>query len=307
MALDLLVAQIRSVRKTGRMPARELLEHKPAFMDRGSLGPAPAKIPSKRTKESAGENLAPVVATPAARWAADPLARREQVASLNQNPYPAAREARDRKWVQLDMRRVFNRQFEHEHGWVNELPLLHMPSGRQTIHGVPFQIASGVTSKEPDCLVLRSEHAHTGMGKKLPDTVSLPLGGKVEKVYFLHGCGYAMEPVEFASYEFHYEDGETVRLPLTPVDRLEFKTRNSPANIEDCWPYGSKSLPSSRRWQRYVVTDNGDPSTYERHLYTLEWTNPDPQRRVKRIVARSHPSASATLGVIAVTALVAED
>ena len=41
VALDLLISQIQHVRDAGRMPAREVLLQKPAFIDRGSVGPAP--------------------------------------------------------------------------------------------------------------------------------------------------------------------------------------------------------------------------------------------------------------------------
>jgi hypothetical protein len=54
-----------------------------------------------------------------------------------------------------------------------------------------------------------------------------------------------------------------------------------------------------------VVTADGDPFEYERYLYTLEWENPHPKHALQEIRISSNPSQPATLGVLAITLLLA--
>ena len=207
----------------------------------------------------------------------------------------------------LDPGPVFNRQFAHEHGWTGEHPLANMPRGRQKIHGVPFHIAGGTFSEKSDCLVMRSIRARTGGGKPLPERVTIPVGRKARAVYVLHGCGYAERPGAFAWYEFHFANGKILKVPVVsrgsdPAPGASGKKIRG-ANIQDWWPGPVRPQFQARHARKYVVTDNGNPLSYERYLYTLEWVNPDSGNRLKSIVIRSDPGAEATLGVLAITLL----
>jgi len=301
LAVDLLVGQIRQMRATGKLPPPEVLRVEPTFFDRGTISQAP-NTPSARQpapREESGTD---------APWHTDLPTRRRQVAEINHEPYPKASKARNEDWEPLDLHAVFNRQFAHEHGWVSDLPLLHMPRGRRVIHGVPFMIAGGAFSEKCDCLVLRSAHAHTGSKHPLPGEVTVKVGCRARAVYILHGCGWSQKPGPFASYEFRLAGGTAHRKLV-----VSYGTNTSgkdviggrSANIQDWWPWPNRPQFRSAHARRYVVTDGGDPLLYERYLYTLEWLNPHPDRPVESVVIRSDPKADATLGVLAITAQIA--
>ncbi len=301
LALDLLLSQIRFLRHFGRMPLREIIEFKPVFTDLGSVGPCAGAVPGL------GERVSrPVLDSQSAQWPVDPTMRRRQVTESNCRPYAFSPKVRNQDWFPLNLVNMFNRQLGHQNGWVSDQPLLHVPRGLQKIHGVPFRIAGGVHSHKPDCLVMRSAHAHVGMKKQLPETVRIPVAKRVQRIFFLHGCAWAQESREFACYEFHYADGEVQRARVVSCGlnpEKPGKTSKLLGNIQDYWPYPHRPEPVSRSWRRFLVTADGDPFVYERHLYTLHWANPHPDREVASIIVRSDPQACATLGLLAITAV----
>lgn len=296
LAIELLVAQIRHLRDTGQLPPPETIRIEPTYIDRGSVGRGPGieKQPTVPVEISVS------------RWPSDPLKRRQQVEAINQEPYSEVQKAGERDWVFVDLAPFFNRQFSREHGWVADMPLLQMPRDRQIIHGVPFRIAGGYFSKRNDCLLLKSNRAHTSAGKPLPSVVNVPVHQRIQSVYFLHACGWATKPGEFASYEFQFSNGTRAVVPLVSYGSVSKDTphmeKGKAANIQDWWPHPGLSQFKSANARHYVVTDGGDPYHYERYLYTLRWINPHPKRMVERLVIRSDPKADATLGILAVTA-----
>ena len=51
-----------------------------------------------------------------------------------------------------------------------------------------------------------------------------------------------------------------------------------------------------------LLTDDGDPFTYERYLYTCRWKNPRPEIPLRALRIRSlRPNERPTLAVLAVT------
>jgi hypothetical protein len=295
LAVDLVVSQIRYVRATGRMPGPETIRAEPVFIDRGTFGPAPGQRAAPSGPEELWQN----------RWPFDLVQRRQRIAVSNTTPYPSASKARADEWLALELDGIFNRQSGHEHGWLGGLPLLHMPRGRQTIHGVPFQIAGGHFSVKPDCLVMQSRHAHTSRGRELPAEVEVKIQRKVQAFYFLHGCGWTLGQKAFARYQFHYADGTLASVPLVAYKGGQTSRpvgKKLPrGNIQDWWPASHFTQFESAHARHYVVTDGGDPFLYERYLYTLEWANPHPNKKITRLVICSDPEAEATLGVLAIT------
>ena len=299
LAIDLVVSQARHVRATGQMPWTEIIRAEPVFIDRGTFGPAPGHRAAPATPLAKPEELWQN------RWPLDLVQRRQRIAAINTSPYPAASKARADEWLPLELEGIFNRLSRREHGWLGGLPLLHMPRGRQAIHGVPFQIAGGHFSEKPDCLVMQSRHARTSRGRELPAEVEVKIGRRVQAFYFLHGVGWPSGQKPFAHYEFHYADGTLASVPLVvykggPPSRPAGKARHR-GNIQDWWPAPHLTQFESARARHYVVTDGGDPFLYERYLYTLEWINPHPEKKLARLVICSDPEAEATLGVLAIT------
>ena len=297
LAIDLLVSQIRHVRATGQMPGPEIIRAEPVFIDRGTMG--------SLRKGCFSKNQTRVEEVWQSRWPLDLVERRRRVLSANTSPYPAATNALEDEWRPLDLGGICNRHFGREHGWFGDLPLLHLPHGREKIHGVPFQIAASSFSTKANCLIMRSSHAHVGMGVELPAEITVEIGQNARAVYFLHACGWASKQKSFARYEFHYNNGTVNRVLLDPIkgapNPQSAKKERLRGNIQDWWP--SPFIPQfqSAHARHYVVTDGGDPFLYERYLYTLEWINPHPEKKIKRLVIRSDPEAESTLGVLAIT------
>ena len=283
LAIDLLVNQIREVRATGRMPGPEIIRVEPFFIDRGTLGPAGKAIPAGKQPgaKEVWEN----------RWPLNPTELRNRILSINSKPYKAASTAGANDWTPLDLEGIFNRQIGREHGWLGGFPLLHMPRGRQFIHGIPFLIAGGRFSDKPDCIVMRSSHAHAGKGRELPVRVELKIERKAQAVYLLHGSGWTENQKTFASYEFHYTNGTVEVVPIEPFKGGASSQPSEKAqirgNIQDWWPSPFVPQLQFAHARHCVVTDGGDPFLYERYLYTLEWINPHPDETIKSLVIRS--------------------
>ena len=152
-------------------------------------------------------------------------------------------------------------------------------------------------------LVMQSSRALPGARNPMPAKVALPVGRRVRAVYFLHGCGFADEPVPFAWYDFMNAAKRTFSVPLVPLGVAD--RRDVPAaNIQDWWA----DFPQfdADHVKHLVLAGNGDPYEYERYLYTYEWVNPEPDAPLTSITVRSNPDEPTTLGLLAVTLLLAK-
>jgi DNA-binding LacI/PurR family transcriptional regulator len=244
---------------------------------------------------------------PLARFAG---ANRAQESTLHhpreswQKTYAYLKKNHWQNWHHLDLKELANHSMTREHGWLGDKPLLHLPPGLRSIHGIPFQVIADRANDDRAVVTFRSPHTHTTKRKQLPVSVKLQLGRRVKALYFLHGCGHA-EPVRFAEYSMHFQNGKTARVPLIPIGpSLEFalkETGRSKPNLQDWWPeYEPRDFPHAL----YATVYNpADPQEYTRNLYTLEWINPRPQDKLSHIEVSVDPEAGPTLALIAVTAL----
>lgn len=233
-------------------------------------------------------------------WPAEADVRRAEARALRERTQRAASGEPPSAFVPLDLRPVANRSLTRQNGWLGHLPLLHLPTGRQVVHGVPFDVIEEKANKGHAALVLRSRRASGGQVVP-PVQLSLPVGRRVRAVYFLHGCGFVTDRSPFAWYDFQFEGRRTISVPLIARGIGPLKKGDPVPNLQDWW----NDFPQieSPGVLPFVVTQHGDPFLYERYLYTLEWESPYPDAVLREIRLSSNPAQPTTLGILGVTLL----
>ncbi len=191
----------------------------------------------------------------------------------------------------LDLRPFANMGFKDETaedkqgGWTDQggNDLRHMPMGRQSIRGLPFDILNPDANNGKSCVMLYS-------AKKdfFPQEVGpILIGGKTNSLIFLHSAAWAgKEGVPAARYRVTYEDGGTTDIPVV-----------TGANINDWWSLRAPSKPdavlalevkSENSWRGLVG------------LYAYRWRNPAPERPIRSLTLVS-TEGDPVAGVVAVT------
>ena len=298
LALDLVCQQMLEVRRIGRIPPRQRLRLEGTLRERGSVAALEA-LPAARTDDAVrGANRLARV------WPHAIEQRLREAAETWQWTHRLVEHGAPGAFLPLDLSALVNRSLRRPHGWLGHLPLLHLGAGLLRIHGVDFSVLDERANRGRSVVVLRSSRFPPNSRRALPAELVLPVGRKVRAVYFLHGCGYAGERVPFAWYEFRQPGRPPATVPL--VARGVGPSHNidtPPANIQDWWPEFPQFNADGVR--HVVVTENGDPFAYERYLYSLEWVNPAPDVPLEEVRVRSNAAVPTTLGLLAVTLLLA--
>lgn len=125
---------------------------------------------------------------------------------------------RIREIYPIDLSGVANRSLsDHDDndgkgGWSDQggtADMRNLKTGERKFGGVPFKILSG----ENAIVVLKSSSRHPG---KLPAKVSIPVGRKLDTLFFVHSCAWTPQEKEVAfRYVLHFKDGKTVEIPVT--------------------------------------------------------------------------------------------
>ena len=237
------------------------------------------------------------------------VAEFERLAKL---PYPRAAKAslsERPRFMSVSLSPYVNRPLIFRRGWLGDIPLRCLAPGSHEIHGVPFEILGGATRADCGAIVFQSMVNTTGSAKKLPDRLVIPLGGLVEAVYILHGCGYAKPMQAFADYSFHTKKGVSGTIPLISLGRMKEGGADISdpdgtqlnANIQDWWSdFPHVDFPHARM---VPLLENDETNGVNRHafLYTLEWINPLPKQPLTHMEIEVDPTVPTTLGVLAIT------
>jgi hypothetical protein len=110
-----------------------------------------------------------------------------------------------------------------------------LPTGRQTLAGVPFQVADPATNGRRGAVAVARRPG-------FPERVSVPIGGKAGSIYVLHSVGGAGNLKIGGAITFAYEDG-------TSATQYVVQDRNVSGwwypSLEGSWPggYGSPRQP----------------------------------------------------------------
>lgn len=293
LVLDQLCKSIEQVRAVGRITSR-------ARVLLGATIHRRASVKTQGTKQQVGNDDEDLLNRVSRVWPNGVEARRREVAQLQAKPHRLANGLSASEFQPLDLSQIVNRSLTRQNGWLGHFPLLHVEPGRNTVHGVPFQIIDEKKNGGRAALVLRSQRAAATQAAS-PLQVSIPVGVPVRAVYFLHGCGFVGTPAPFAWYDFVMKGRKTVSLPLVARGLGEIGDSRLQPNIQDWW----SDFPQIERPESlpFVVTEDGDPFRYERYLYTLEWEAPESGVVLDEIRISSNPTQPTTLGLLGVTVL----
>lgn len=230
----------------------------------------------------------------------------KSLATARYRAYDATRNLPDSRFRMIDLAEHFNRPLNFRRGWLGDRPLTQLAPGRQVFHGVPFQIRGGNHRSDCGVIVLRSLSNKMGNGKPLPSRVRIDIQSPASAIYLLHGCGYGKYLKQFATYSFFAGKHLVAEIPMVALGRPQSGTdaeEIAKANIQDWWPdYPPCDFPHARM---APLADEKKPETTGRHvsLYTLEWINPTPERKITHVEITSDQEQSTTLGVLGMTVL----
>jgi Tfp pilus assembly protein PilF len=173
-------------------------------------------------------------------------------------------------WRPIDLSSVANRALYDEvaedgrGGWSDQGPdsdFRAFPTGDQDFRGVPFVIGSGAKS----IVVLASVNRPDK--DRLPFEVSVPIGGRIAGLYFLHSAAYSGG--EVAAYRIGYADGTTLDIPLV-----------SEKNVRD-WASHNTADFANEDDTETVVAWTGTCKIFKKiSACMMLWVNPRPDEPV---------------------------
>ena len=179
-------------------------------------------------------------------------------------------------YAPLDLSHQAN-QFTSDRGWFGDkqFSFADLPSGKQSMAGVPYNIYSFTTSPVPTAIMLGGN----GIPGNLPDAVrGIPVNRKADALFFLQTARIDSErndddrrnkrEFEIARYVVHYAGGQSVTIPI----RQDF----------DVAAYKQKTvtpLPGAQiAWSKpYAGTDQTAVA------YSMQWNNPHPDLLIESI------------------------
>jgi hypothetical protein len=175
---------------------------------------------------------------------------------------------RFRDIVYVDISKFANRGFADDEanngkgGWSDQGPTADMrevKTGKRTFGKVPFDI-----KPDPGLITLKSSWRNPGT---LPEKVVIPIGRKLDTLFFLHGAAYFGGG--YFKYVIHYEDGKDVTLMVTPknmIDWSAFPAKQRFPMEEGTFSTAAETVPS--------------PMFGHGSFYRMEWTSPADRRAV---------------------------
>jgi beta-galactosidase len=169
-------------------------------------------------------------------------------------------------------------QYRTDRGWFGDskFTFADLPTGRQKLGGVPYDIYEFATSPVPTAVMLTG----SGVPNKLPSSVEgIPVNKKADALFFLHTARIGQHPSakdlaekkvpELFHYVIHYADGQTETLPIVAdIDIGDYKVNGDP-----------KPLPGAQiAWSApYQGT------AFTAIAYARQWTNPRPDVTITSI------------------------
>ena len=208
-------------------------------------------------------------------------------------------------WFQVDVRKVCNMGFkdaksdDNKGGWTDSGPVYDLEPfgpgyGIVKFYGVPFKIINPATNNNKTMLTMKSGWK---VDKHFPAQVTIPVHSNARALYFFHGSSYAGTHWGMGAarrYEIVYNDGTKRRIPLICAGGHE--------NIGNWMWLPSGSVP-------LVDTSSAKPvpimiGNARRYLFTLEWINPQPKKKIKAVnVITTNDKKWFTVVVLGITGL----
>lgn len=177
--------------------------------------------------------------------------------------------------IPIDLRAVVNTGLEATIGDSATLDLRHVPVGRQSWHGIPFNVIDPAANSGKAVLLMQ--------GNRTPDRpqrASINVGRNAQRIFFLHTAYYATANV-MGRYVVHYNDGSRIEVPV------DGKT------VGDWYRPTDKDHAVVAWAEAHPVVNSATVGCY---LYP--WTNPHPKKTINRIEVVSEGSEQQAGGSI---------
>jgi beta-galactosidase len=186
--------------------------------------------------------------------------------------------------------------FRDEKGWFGDkrFTFRDLPTGKQTLAGVSYDIYEFPTSPVPTVVMLDGP----GVPGKLPAEVKgIPVGRKADALFFLMAARIDKRPspddrkkgkqLEVARYVVHYADGKMAEVPIYAEVHVESYRQISPL-----------ALPGAQvAWTRkYEGVDESAVA------YSVQWANPRPNIEIKSIDLLPRGNKAGVPALLALTA-----
>lgn len=286
---------------TGKLPKPQTFKLQPQLTSRGSISPQSPEGNLDKPGETQETSY-----SGSEQWPDDPAKIRHLMESIMGRPYPLTVGTRESRFQQISLKKHLNRPLNYRRGWLGDLPLRNLGTGKQRIHGIVFNIENEQTRATQGAVVFRSLKNSTGCGKPLPERIKVKVGCHAKAIYILHSCGFATFLNSFARYDFHSRSGIVDSVPLVvlgerphEMNAKEWNDAISKANIQDWWPDCLQT--DFTHAKRAIVAQDKETLESHRYIYTLEWVNPHPEEEVDFVEIRVDPMQPTTLGIIAMS------
>ena len=212
--------------------------------------------------------------------------------------YPAARHQPQAAWRLLDLQPVANRSLTASvaQRWPCDDQLARLPQELMAVHGVPFQLSRD--SHGPRFLSL----GDPATAQRTASLVMPRWRKSIGAIYFLHLAGFITgSDSPLARYRFRYADGTTTDQAIIAGGMNPRGGKKRKANIQDWWrTYPPIDGPNFKYWTlNYPLSE---PWSH-RNLYTLEWKNPWPEKRIQSVEVELTSKGEEQLALMAMTAL----
>ena len=187
-------------------------------------------------------------------------------------------------------------QYRTEAGWFGDkaFTFADLPTGRQTMAGVMYDIFEFATSPVPTAIMLGGP----GVPNRLPREVrDIPVNQKADALFFLQAARIdhrrsprdvkAGEKWDMAHYVIHYADGKTVDVPIySEIDVDNFR-QTEPRVISGAQIAWTKKYEGTR---------------FSAVAYSKQWNNPRPDETIASIDLVYGPDHAGVPVLLAVTA-----
>ena len=217
--------------------------------------------------------------------------------------YPLAEKAGIKDWFFVDIRPKCNMNIFSPKSKGSRCPVFieHMPFGRQSYYGVPFDIVDPEKNRNETVIALASKRLRTN---DYPDKMTVPVKHKADVLYLLMAAYYALREGD-QSFTFTYKDGSTRRVKLRGSASNIFTQKEKNAEIEGARNIGDwhKARNIVQNFNtRYVLIPKikGSKSSFHA-LHVIQWINPDPVKEISTVTFRSDRSAPMAPFIISIT------
>ena len=171
----------------------------------------------------------------------------------------------------------FATQYRDERGWFGEkdFTFRDLPTGRQTLAGVPYEVYDFPTSPVPTVVMLGGPN----VSGRLPAEVrGIPVNRKADALFFLQAARVDRRPSpdeakngvkhELARYVVHYADGKTEDVPVYAGVHVEHYRQPAPA-----------AVPGAQLAWAKPYAGKGESAA----AYSMQWTNPRPDVEITTV------------------------